>query len=425
MMITELFEKTFISLRHKNFRLFFTGQTISLIGTWMHQTAMGWLVYQMTGSKLLLGTIASLGALPMLFFSIFGGVIADRFSKRKVIITTQSVSMILTGIIAGLVLFNICRIWHIVLISVMLGTVLAVDMPVRQSFLIDIAGRKDLMNAIALNSSMVNLAKVIGPAIAGVIMLKWGISWCFILNSLSFIAVLISLFNLNLVEPQLKTRSESIFQYTISGFNYVKGNKTILNAMILMGLMGFFGLSYAVLLPAFAKDVLLQNEKGYAMLVSSNGIGALIGALIVANLGDSRNKRKIMDFSIYLFSLMLFLLTLNKNYIISLILLIVAGIGAMTYFSSSTTLIQSHVDDEVRGRVMGIWTLLFGGIIPLGSLFAGTTAQFFGLSGTLMISSIICPIFTLILAKNAKCCSQDSNENNLTTKPQELLPISK
>ena len=396
-MNTGLFQKTFASLKHKNLRLFFTGQTVSLIGTWIHQTALSWLIYDMTGSKFMLGMIAALSSLPMLFFSIFGGVIADRFPKRKILITTQTVSMILVGVLAALVVLNIYKIWHIIFISILLGINFAIDMPVRQAFLIDITGKEDLMNGIALNSSIVNLARVIGPALAGIIMVKYGISWCFIINSFSFLAVIVALFYLKTNEAVIKARTESIFQYTISGFRYVKQNKMILEAMMIMALMGIFGWSYALLIPAIAKDIFSKSEQGYAMLVSANGIGALVGALFVAYLGNSPNKKRIMKGGIYFFSLMIFLLSFSKIYFLSLTLIAGAGMGLLIYFSSCTTLIQSNVEDSVRGRVMGIWALLFGGMMPLGSLFTGLFAEHFGVPTTLLFSSIICPLFTFFL----------------------------
>lgn len=397
-MSIDLFQKMFASLKHKNFRLFFTGQTISLIGTWVHQTALSWLIYDMTDSKFMLGLISALGSLPMFFFAIFGGVIADRLPKKRTLIATQSVSMVLVGVLAALVLLNVYKIWHIILISVLLGINFAVDMPVRQAFLIDITGKEDLMNGIALNSSLVNLARVLGPAIAGIIMVKYGVSWCFVINSLSFLAVIIALCYLKIPEIKIKERTESIVQYTISGFRYVKQNKVILESMIIMALMGIFGWSYALLIPALAKDIFSKGEQGYALLVSANGIGALAGALFIAYIGNSPNKRRIMNGGIYFFSIMVFLLSFSKVYWISLILIAGAGMGLLIYFSSCTTLIQSSVEDSVRGRVMGIWALLFGGMMPLGNLFAGVFAQYFGVPATLLLSSIICPIFTFFLS---------------------------
>ncbi|OGI04507.1 MAG: hypothetical protein A2Y25_06120 [Candidatus Melainabacteria bacterium GWF2_37_15] len=398
-MSVNLLQRTFVSLKHKNYRLFFTGQSISIIGTWIHQTALSWLIYESTGSKFLLGLIAALSSLPMLLFSVFGGVIADRFPKKQVVISTQLISMILAVVLAVIVSLNIYKIWHIVVITMLLGTTFAIDLPVRQAFIIEIAGKQDLMNAIALNSSMVNFARVVGPAIAGIVMFKFGISWCFILNAISFLAVLTALFNIKLLPAPINKRTESITQYTLSGFTYIRQNKLILNLLILMALMGIFGWSYAILVPALAKDIFLKGEQGYAMLVSANGVGALLGALFVAYMGESPHKKTIMNCGIYFFSIMLFLLSLSKIYWLTLILILGAGMGLIVYFSCSTALIQSHIEDSVRGRVMGIWTLIFGGTAPLGCLFVGIISENFGVPAALFLSAIICPVFTFVISR--------------------------
>lgn len=394
----DLFRKTFSSFKHKNFRLFFIGQFVSLIGTWMHQTALSWLVYEITGSKFMLGFIAAISCLPMVFLSIPAGVLADRYSKRKLLLITQITSMVLVAVLAIIISLNIYKIWHIVFISLLLGINFSIDTPTRQTFLVEITGKEDLMNGIALNSSLVNLARILGPAVAGVIMLKYGISWCFILNSLSFLAVIIALLYIKTIETPIKQRTESIIQYTIGGLKYVRQNKTIFDAMLIMTFMGVFAWSYALLFPAIAKDIFLKGEQGYAMLVSVNGAGAFLGALFVAYLGNSFNKRKIINYGIYFFSLMIFLLAISKIYWLSLIIISCAGMGLMIYFSACTTLIQYSVEDSVRGRVMGIWSLLFGGMMPLGNLFTGLFAQNFGISATLILSAAICAGLTFIIS---------------------------
>ena len=394
----DFLRKTFSSLRHRNFRLFFAGQTVSLVGTWMQQTALAWLIYDMTGSKFLLGSVAAVGALPVFFLSIFGGVIADRFNKRDVIVLTQTISMIIVAVLAVLVWFKLFQIWHIFVISLFLGITLAVDMPARQAFLVEITGRESLMNAIALNSSIVNLARVIGPALAGVIMVQYGVSWCFILNALSFFAVIVALLNIKTPPLEIEQRTESVWEYTVSGIRYVKSNTMIYYLMILMALMGVFGWSYAILLPAFAKDVFSQGESGYSLLMSANGFGAFVGALFVAYLGNSKKKQLVMNIGIYFLSLMIFLLSICKIFWLSLVLISGAGMGLIVYFSSSTTLIQSNIEDSMRGRVMGIWALLFGGMMPVGNLYAGVVSQHFGVPFTMFLSSVICPVFTFILA---------------------------
>lgn len=364
----------------------------------MQQTALSWLIYDLTGSKFLLGFIAALGSLPMLFLSIMGGVIADRYPKKRVLMLVQSMAMIFAFILAGLVMFKIVQIWHIFVLAVLSGIVFAIDMPVRQSFFIDIVEKKDLMNAVALNSSIVNGARILGPAMAGIIMVNLGISFCFILNGLSFIAVLYALFRITAKENIPQENVESVIDYTINGFKYVQNNKLIRDLMLLMIVVGIFGWSYSILFPAIAKDFFSKGEQGYALMVSANGLGSLIGALIIAYLGNSPKKRQFVNFGIYLFCIMTVFIAFSKIYWLSLILIAFAGVGLVTYFSSTTTLIQSSVEDSVRGRVMGIWALVFGGMIPLGSFFAGACSQILGIQRTLLISAIVCFIFTLALS---------------------------
>lgn len=394
----EFLSKTFSSLKHRDFRLFFIGQSVSLTGSWIHQTALSWLVYEITSSKLMLGVLAALTSLPMLVLSIPGGVIADRFPKKNIVILTQFLTMLFAAALSVIVYLKSYNIWNIVAISFLMSTAFSIDLPVRQAFMAEIVDKNTLMNAIALNSSMVNLARIIGPAIAGIVMVKYGVSWCFFLNALSFLAVLAALFYIKPVYAPVKKRTESILSYTLSGFNYVRQHKLLLNVMILMVFMGIFGWSYSILIPAFAKDILHQDSHGYAMLVTANGFGALMGALFVAYTGNSDQKRNIMNWGVYLFSVMLILMSFCKVYWICLVLAVGAGMGMLMYFSSSTAIIQSSVDDGFRGRVMGIWSLIFGGAMPVGGLFMGIVSQSLGVPATMMIGAIICPIFTAVLA---------------------------
>jgi MFS family permease len=311
-------DKTFASLKHKNFRLFFMGQSVSLIGTWLQQTALSWLIYDMTNSKFLLGFIAALGALPLLFLSLVGGIVADRFPRRTTLIITQISTMILTFVLTLLIALNIVQIWHIVVIAALNGIIFSIDMPVRQSYMIDMAGKKDLMNAIALNSSIFNLARVLGPVIAGIVMVKFGSIWCFFLNGLSFLAVIWALLKQRIVVAADKLRDkmkkENVIEYTATGFKYVKDNKEILDLIILLAIVGIFGWSYSILFPAIAKDIFHIQEKGYAVLVSANGVGALLGALFLAYFGNSSLKRNFVNWGIYFSGIMVLLLAFCKIY---------------------------------------------------------------------------------------------------------------
>ena len=392
------FEKTFSSFKYENFKHFFWGQSVSLAGTWMQQTALSWLIYDITGSKFYLGLIMALGSLPMLIFSTFGGVIADKYPKKQILIFTQIFSMLFAFILAFLEMLKLMSIKYIVIITFLAGIAFAIDMPVKQAFFIDMVKKKDLMNAIALNSSMVNAARMIGPAFAGLIMANYDIFWCFILNGLSFLAIIFVLLEMKLPKITYKHQKESILESMASGFRYVKKNKRILNLIILLSLIVIFGFSYSILLPAIAKDIFSTNETGYAMLVTANGLGSLLGALFIAYLGNSPKAKYFVNYGLYLFCLAIIMLALYKNYWLGFISLTVAGFGIVSYVSVTTTLIQSYTEDAYRGRVMGIWTLVFGGMLPVGSLLAGILAQHIGISLTLILNAFVCLLCTVMLS---------------------------
>lgn len=390
-----IIERTFSSLKNKNFRLFFSGQLVSLIGTWMQQTALGWLIYEMTGSKALLGLIAAISAFPLLVLSLFGGAIADRYPKRAILVSVQTFAMILAFVLAFLQFEKVMNIWHIMFISLLMGMSLAIDIPVRQSFFMDIVGKEDLMNAVALNSSLVNAARMLGPMVAGLIMFQLGLLWCFILNGISFIAVIYALLKLNINSKVNIKPTDSILKSIKEGFVFVRNNKEISRLIILMIVMVLFGTAYSTLLPAIAKDLFHKGEKGYAFLASANGVGSLIGALIIAYIGGSSRKKYLVNGGIFLFSIMLILVAVTKVYYLALIFMCLSSIGLVSYFSATTTLIQENVNDEYRGRIMGIWALVFGGMVPVGNIFAGFLAQYAGIKVTLITCALICFLFAL------------------------------
>ena len=390
------FRQTFSSLRHRNFRLFFFGQLISLVGTWMQNTAQGWLIYKLTGSRILLGVVAAAGSAPLALFSIWGGWIADHYPKRSVLIVTQTISMTLAFILTAIVWAGMVQPWHILVIAFLSGVVLAFDMPSRQSFMVEMSSREDLMNAISLNSSIVNGARIIGPAVAGEIMARAGMTFCFFLNGVSFLAVIIGLRLMRLPQHIPRVRKETPLQQALGGFRYVRTNFRLMALMSLFAVVGVFGWSYAVLMPAFARDILHLSEKGYGRLMASNGCGALLAALLLASAGDRLSKRLLVFGGVLLFSAMLILFALSRNDLLSHLLLGGAGFGMMLFFSLSNTLIQTSVPDELRGRVMGIWALIFGGIIPIGSLEAGALAHAINLSGTLIINASICSAAAIV-----------------------------
>ena len=394
--------KTFSAFQYRNYRLYFWGQLVSLIGTWMTSTAQGWLVYQLTGSKALLGVVAAAGTAPMLVFATWGGWAADRFPKRTVLIWTQSAMMILAFIFAGLVWSHFIQPWHIIVLGLCGGVVMAFDMPARQSFVVEIASREDLMNAISLNSAMFNGARIIGPAIAGFLMAKVGIALCFLIDGVSFLAVLAGLCMMHLPPHVPGAASGGPLAQSLEGFRYVWNHIRVRTIFALFAIVGIFGWSYSVLMPAFARDVLHLGEQGYGFLLGASGVGALIGAFTTATFGTAVSPRKLAFGGVWLFSAMLLIFSFNRNLVIAMLCLAGSGFGMMLFFSTSNTTVQTIVPDEMRGRVMGIWALIFGGMIPFGSLEAGALAHYVGTPATLGIGACICALaafVTLIIVR--------------------------
>lgn len=384
--------RAFAAMRHRNFQLFFFGQLVSLIGTWVQNTAQGWLIYQLTGSKFLLGVVAAAGSAPLVVFSIWGGWLADHYPKRSVLVVTQTISMVLAFVLTLLVWTGVVLPWHIIVISLLGGCVLAFDMPSRQSFMVEMTSREDLMSAISLNSSIVNGARIAGPAVAGLLMAKVGMTLCFFMNGVSFLAVIGGLLMMRLPPHVRKQQTESAWRQALAGFAHVRGNFRVLLLMVLFAVVGIFGWSYSVLMPAFARDVLHVDERGYGILMACGGAGALASALLLAAAGH-RLPRKLLVFGgVWMFSVMLALFAFNQNYYLSLLLQAGTGFGMMLFFSTSNTLIQTSVPDEMRGRVMGIWALTFGAIIPLGAMEVGALAHVLNLQQTLAAGAAVCAL---------------------------------
>ena len=382
--------QTFAALKHRNFRLFFVGQLVSLIGTWVQITAQGWLVYQLTGSKILLGTVAAVGMLPLLLFSLWGGSVADRYPKRTVVVYTQIGMMLTAFVFAALVGSGHIQPWHILVLSALGGVAMAFDMPARQAFMVEMTSHEDLMNAVSLNSSLANGARVVGPAVAGVLMASVGVTWCFILNGVSFIAVIAGLAMMRLPTFVPPAKPHSTGRHILEGFRYVAGHRPLRILLLLFGVVGVFGWSYSVLLPAYATDILHVGESGYGVLLSANGLGALLGALTVAAYGNRVPPRVMILGGLWLFSAMLVLLAVVRWYPLVLACLVVGGWGMLLYFSTTNTLIQSSVSHAMRGRVMGIWALIFGGMMPVGGLESGFLAHAVGVPWTISIGALLC-----------------------------------
>jgi len=389
--------QTFSALKHRNFRLFFAGQLISLIGTWMQNTAQGWLVYQLTGSKMLLGIVAAVGSTPMMLFSVWGGSVADRFPKRQIVLWTQTTMMVTALVFAALVASHQIRVWHIMVLAGMGGLAMAFDMPARQAFMMEMTSREDLMNAVSLNSSIVNGARVVGPSVAGLLMAHVGMAMCFFLNGLSFIAVIAGLLMMRLPKFVPVDHPGSAVAHALEGFYYVWRHWRMKTMLILFAIVGIFGWSYSVMMPAFAREVLHVDERGYGMLLSANGVGALLGALTVASVGHRANRRFLVLGGLLIFSAMLLLISVVTNYYLALLCLGVAGWGMLLFFSTINTLLQTSASDAMRGRVMGIWALVFGAMTPLGGLEAGALSHFLGLQWAIAVGAIVCALSAIVV----------------------------
>src|SRR5947208_6173537 len=381
---------TFRALRHRKYRLFFWGQLVSLIGTWMQQTAMSWFVYQITNSKLLLGLVAAVGSAPMVLSSVWGGTLADLYPKRSILVMTQAAQMICAFSLAAGVWLGFATTSFIIIVAALNGISMGFDMPARQAFTVEMASREDLLNAISLNSSIVNGARVIGPSIAGLMIGAVGVAMCFFLNGLSFIAVIAGLMMMRLPRFERKIEIASAGEHAWEGILYSIKHPRVRTILLLFLAVGVFGWSYAVLMPAFARDVLGRSANGYGILMSASGTGALIGALIVATYGHLFTPRRLALGGIWLFSAALFALSLSRNFYVALVFLLIAGFGMLLFFSTSNTVLQTIVPDEMTVRVMGVWSLVFGAMIPLGSLEAGAVAHWVGTSFALAFGAIIC-----------------------------------
>jgi MFS family permease len=401
---------TFAALKHRNFRLFFVGQLVSLIGSWMQNTAQGWLVYQLTGSKVLLGTVAAAASLPLLLLSAWGGSVADRHSRRTIMFYTQTGMMALALVFAALVGSGRIEPWHILVLAALGGVAMAFDMPARQAFMVEMTNRQDLMNAVSLNSSMVNGARVIGPAVAGFVMAKLGLTLCFLLNGLSFIAVIAGLVMMRMPRFVPPARAASMGRHMLEGFAYVAGHRPVRILLLLFGVVGIFGWSYSVLLPAYARDILQVREASYATLLSANGLGALLGALTVATYGNRVPSRLMIFGGLWLFSAMLVLVAVVRWYPLVLACLAVGGWGMMLYFATTNTLIQTSVSDEMRGRVMGIWALVFGGMMPIGGMESGLLSQAVGVPWTVATGGLMCAAAGLVTWLIVRCNPGASGE---------------
>ena len=390
----------FRSLQYRNYRLFFGGQSISLIGTWIQQIAMPWLVYSLTGSIFLLGLVGFAGQIPTFFLAPFAGVLIDRWNRYHILIVTQILAMIQALILAFLFFIGTIEVWHIIFLSVLLGCINAFDIPARQSFIVEMVEKKeDLGNAIALNSSMFNGARLVVPSIAGVLIASTNEGICFLLNGLSYLFVIVSLILMKVKSKKREIKNPDVLKEIKEGFSYTFGFAPIKSIILLLGLINLMGMPYIVLIPVFAKEIFHGGPYTFGFLMGASGVGALIGALYLASKRNVLGLGKIISLSAGIFGFGLVTFSLSRLFLLSLVLMIITGLGMILQMASSNTIVQTIVDDNKRGRVMSFYMMALTGTAPFGSLLAGALASFLvGSPNTLIIGGILCILGALIFA---------------------------
>ncbi len=381
------------ALRHRNYRLFFTGQGISLIGTWLTKVATAWLVYRLTGSAWLLGVVGFAGQIPTFLLAPLAGVLVDRWNRRRVLLATQTLAMLQSALLATLALGGVIRIWEVIALNAVQGLVDAFDMPVRQSLVVRmVEDRNDLPNAIALNSSMVNAARLLGPAIAGVLIAAVGEGWCFFIDAVSYGAVIVSVLLMRLdVQPAVR-RTTHVLREMADGFRYASGFAPIRALLLLLAISGVAGRPFAVLLPVIAREVMHGGAGTLGTLQATAGVGALAGAIYLASRTSVLGLERVVVMAAALFGLGLVAFSRAHALGLAMPLLFLAGTGMMLQTAASNTIIQTIVDEDKRGRVMSLLAMSLFGTVPLGSLIAGALATRIGAGNTILLGGAICLI---------------------------------
>jgi MFS family permease len=389
------------ALHHKNYRLFFGGQSISLIGTWMQQIAMSWLVYRLTGSALLLGVVSFSSQIPVFLLASIAGVYADRWNRHRMLVATQTLSMVQALTLAFLTLYGAIHVWQIIALSIFIGVINAFDMPTRQSFIVQIVDKaEDLGNAIALNSFMFNGARLVGPAIAGILIGLLGEGICFLINGLSFVGIIIALLAIKVPKRKKAANTSRIWHDLKEGYSYAFGFAPMRYILLQLGLMSFMGMAYAVLMPIFAKDILHGGPHTLGFLMAASGIGALTGAVYLASRQTILGLGRFISYASAIFGMGIIAFSLSKILIVSLFMMFITGFGMIVQMASSNTILQSIVEEDKRGRLMSIYATAIIGMAPIGNLFAGALASRIGAPNTLIVSGIACIIGSLIFAVN-------------------------
>ena len=375
----------FRALQHRNFQLFIAGQLVSLIGTWMQTTAQLWLVYKLTGSAALLGVFGFASQVPMLFLSSLGGYVGDHYDRRRGVIATQTCSMILAFALAALTLTHLIRDWEVIGIAFLVGIVNAFDVPIRQAFFVQMVGKEDLPNAIALNSSIFNGARAVGPAIAGFAIVRIGEGWCFFLNGLSFAAVIVALLLMRIERTEIKPSKDSPLKSFVQGFQFAMSDLPVRSALLLLSVLSLFGLQYAVFLPIYANDILKGGARMLGLLMSAAGAGAVLGALQFAARTHYRGLARWIAATSTTCAVGLIIFSQARIFWLCAVVLFVVGFAATSQMAATNTLIQNRVPDELRSRVMAVYATMFMGVQPIGALIAGGVAKRIGAPYTLAV----------------------------------------
>ncbi|HEY6945095.1 MAG TPA: MFS transporter [Candidatus Acidoferrum sp.] len=377
------FSTRFRAMQHRNFQLFIAGQLISLIGTWMQTTAQLQLVWELTGSAALLGVFGFASQVPMLFLSSLGGYVGDHYNRHRAVIATQTASMILAFVLAALTFTKVVHEWEVIFIAFLVGVVNAFDVPIRQAFLVQMVGKEDLPNAIALNSSIFNGARVVGPAIAGFAMAWVGEGWCFFLNGLSFLAVIVALLMMRIDRTEIKSSEESPLKSVIQGFHFAMKDMPVRSALLLLSVLSFFGLQYSVFMPIYANQILGGGKRMLGLLLSFAGIGAFMGALHFAARKHYKGMARWIAATSTTCAIGLIIFSQAKIFWLCAVVLVVVGFAATSQMAATNTLIQNRVPDELRSRVMAVYATMFMGVQPIGALIAGGVAKHIGAPHTL------------------------------------------
>ncbi len=390
--------RTFAALRYRNYRLWFFGQMVSLFGSWMQTTAQGFLVFQLTGSPAYLGYVGFAAGVPAWALTLYGGVVADRVPRRTLLMVTQIAQMALAFILAGLVFSGVVQPWHIIVLSLLLGVANAFDAPARLAFVRELVDKEDLTNGIALNSTMFNLATTTGPAMAGVMYNLVGPAWCFMLNGISFLAVIGALWRMRITSSPVAPRNASAWRDLREGLSYIVHEPVVRTLIVLVGATSCFGISFATLFPAWAVRILGGDATTTGLLQSARGLGALLGALLIASLGRFQFKGRLLTVGTFAFPLLLILMTFTNRLWLTLAILVASGLAVILIMNLANALVQTLTPDALRGRVMAVYSMVFFGMMPVGALWVGVVAERVGepaavISGALAVLGVAGAIF--------------------------------